>query len=57
MVSPQAKRQAVEVLQAEHGFGVTRAVGWWRSLDRCTGTEAGGRTVPSCASAWARSRR
>ena len=27
MVSPQAKRQAVEVLQAEHGFGVTRACG------------------------------
>jgi putative transposase len=27
MVSPQAKRQAVEVLQAWHGFGVTRACG------------------------------
>jgi hypothetical protein len=27
MGSPQAKREAVEVLQAEHGFKVTRACG------------------------------
>ncbi len=37
MVSPQAKRQAVDVLMAEHGFRVTRAcglVGISRSLYR-----------------------
>jgi putative transposase len=27
MVSPQVRRQAVEVLRAEHGLGVTRACG------------------------------
>lgn len=27
MVSPQAKRQAVEVLRVQHGLGVTRACG------------------------------
>ena len=58
MVSPQAKREAVEVLMTERGFGVTRAcglVGISRSLYRLSKSAAGLRAAARAASA--RSRR
>jgi hypothetical protein len=48
MVSPQVKRQAVDVLEEERGLGVTRPVGWWVSLDRYITIAADELTVVGC---------
>src|SRR6267378_2212405 len=46
MVSPQAKRAAVETLMTERSLEVTRACGWWGFRARCIAIAVGVRTAP-----------
>lgn len=57
MVSPQCKREAVEILTAERAMGVTRACGLVGSRARCIAITAADRRGWSLGSALRSSRR